>query len=72
MRFNKYLTEKKYKSSPEEIKKAAKLIAKRDTVKEKHLKFIGAENTEGFGTLFYFNIMDPKHEKFKSTVAEKI
>jgi hypothetical protein len=71
MRFNKYLTEA-YKASPEEIKKAAKAAAKRKTVKEKHLQFIGAEDYGDLGRLFYFNITDKKHKDYKSTIGEKI
>lgn len=71
MRLIKYLTEA-YKASPKEIKAAAKSIAKRKSVKEKYLEFIGAEDYGDMGKLFYFNVTDKKHKDYKSTLAEKI
>lgn len=72
MKFFRYITEKEYKASPKEIKDVAKKISKRIGVKEKDLKFIGVEDYGDMGKLFHFNLTDPTHEKYKSTVAELI
>jgi len=62
--------EKKYSK---EIKDATKKLSKKYKIASKDLEFAFAwELSMGYGTRLCFNIIDPNHEKYGSTVAETI
>ena len=72
MRLKQYLIlEKKYIARPNQIKKAARDIAKRIKVDVKYLDYVGTEDYEHMGIMLYFNVTDHKHEKYRSTVVQR-
>jgi hypothetical protein len=75
MKFKQYINEMAYKPTKKEIKKAIKELSKQNRVKPQYLDFIGAEDYRGEGVeemgyiLLYFNIEDPKHYRYRSTIG---
>jgi hypothetical protein len=72
MRLKSYINEKKYIPNKKEIQKAMKAIIKRNkNVKSSQLEYLGTEDysEHGLGILYYFNIVDPKHPMYKSTIG---
>lgn len=61
MKFKLYLIEDR------KLEQAKKIIAKRENVDPKYLKFIGHDR---YG--YWFNITDPKHPEYKSTKLGQI
>jgi len=53
------------------VKKAKILFSKKRRIKEKYLKYEGSEDYSALnmGIGIYLTIMDPSHEKFKSTTV---
>jgi hypothetical protein len=67
------LTENRpYKPTKQEIKKAVTKAAKRVKAKVNQLDFIGAYDYDDLGIMYYFNVIDTKHPKYKSTLSEII
>lgn len=75
MKFLQYINEVRYKPTASEMKQAIKHLSKSEKVKPKDLEYIGSEDyrTNGEGSiLIHFNIMNPRHKRYKSTIAYKI
>ena len=68
-KFETYLIENK---ETDEIKNARKNLAKKHKIDPKFLEFAFIWDLKKFGKTINFNVIDPKHIKYKSTVAEKI
>jgi hypothetical protein len=74
MKFKQYITEAAYKPTKNELKNATKELSKQEKVKPQYLDFIGAEDyrKEMGYILLYFNIEDPKHHRYQSTIGYKL
>lgn len=74
MRFLNYLRlvekSEKYTANAKEIRDAAKRAAKKAGISSNKVIFIGAQDMDNFGIMFYFNINAPKHERHQSTIVD--
>lgn len=78
MKLKQYLNEmishserrKQTKQYGKEIETARKALAKKHRVDPEFLEFAFVWDMAEYGKTVNFHIMDPKHKKYKSTVAE--
>ena len=72
MKFKKFLLENK--TLKKEIELAKKALVKREKINPKYLQYIGFTDVRdlGMGVQYNFNILDPKHPRYNSTIVWNI